>query len=67
MKLFAFILNVAWFAESDLNPAQDTCFNLQWSNMPVTEIGPSLVKVNTMGLLNSWSDEMSVHVVLMAV
>ena len=39
-------------------------FNVMaWSNMPVTEIGPSLVKVNTMGPLNSWSDEMRVHVV----
>ena len=37
---------------------------MAWSNMPVTEIGPSLVKVNTMGPLNSWSDEMRVHVVL---
>ena len=35
------------------------------SNMPVTEIGPSLAKLNTMSPLNTWSDEMRVHVVLM--
>ena len=43
-------------------------FNVMaWSNMPVTEIGPSLAMVNTMGPLNSWSDEMRVHVVLMGI
>ena len=36
-------------------------------NIPVTEIEPSLAEVNTMGPLNSWSNEMRVHGVLMGV